>query len=62
VLYIFVILVHDRRRIVHFNVTEHPTAIWTAQQIVEAFPESSARRFLLHDRDGGLRLFFHRQS
>ena len=51
-LYVFVILTHDRRRILHFNVTEHPTAIWTAQQIVEAFPEDSAPRFLLRDRDG----------
>lgn len=50
--YVFVILTHDRRRILHFNVTEHPTAIWTAQQIVETFPEDSAPRFLLRDRDG----------
>ena len=38
VLFVFIMLAHDRRRIVHFNVTEHPTAQWTAQQIVEAFP------------------------
>jgi putative transposase len=38
VLFVFVILAHERRRIVHFNVTEHPTAQWTAQQVVEAFP------------------------
>ncbi len=38
VLFVFVLLVHDRRRIVHVNVTEHPTAQWTAQQIVDAFP------------------------
>jgi putative transposase len=38
VLFVFVILAHERRRIVHVNVTEHPTAQWTAQQIVEAFP------------------------
>ncbi|MBT4522437.1 MAG: hypothetical protein HOC23_20750 [Halieaceae bacterium] len=38
VLFVFIVLAHDRRRIIHFNVTEHPTAQWTAQQIVEAFP------------------------
>src|SRR5450432_319188 len=51
VLYVFVVLAHDRRRVLHFNVTEHPTAAWTAQQIVEAFPEASAPRYLLRDRD-----------
>ena len=51
VLYVLVVLAHDRRRVVHFNVTEHPTAAWTAQQIVEAFPEETAPRFLLRDRD-----------
>ena len=57
VLYCFVVLLHDRRQVVHFNVTAHPTAQWTAQQIIEAFPEESAPRFLLRDRDqiyGGL--------
>jgi putative transposase len=51
VLYVLVVLAHDRRRVVHFNVTEHPTAAWTAQQMIEAFPEDTARRFLLRDRD-----------
>src|SRR5215475_2184689 len=51
VLYVLVALAHDRRRVVHFNVTEHPTAAWTAQQIIEAFPEETAPRFLLRDRD-----------
>ena len=51
ILYVFVILLHERREIVHFNVTEHPTAQWTAQQLVEAFPFDSAPRFLLRDRD-----------
>ena len=50
-LYGFVVLMHDRRLVVHFNVTAHPTALWTAQQIVEAFPEDTAPRFLLRDRD-----------
>jgi putative transposase len=51
VLYVFIVLSHDRRHIVHFNVTAHPTAPWTAQQLVEAFPFDSAPRYLLRDRD-----------
>jgi putative transposase len=51
VLYVFVILSHDRRRVRHFNVTEHPTAVWAAQQIVEAFPGDIAPRYLVRDRD-----------
>ncbi len=51
VLYVFVVLAHDRRRVVHFNVTEHPTAAWTARQIVEAFPEASTPKYLMRDRD-----------
>jgi transposase InsO family protein len=50
VLYVFFVLAHDRRR-VHFNVTERPSATWTAQQIVEAFPEDTAPRFIIRDRD-----------
>jgi len=52
VLYVFFILAHDRRRVLHFNVTENPTAAWTAQQILEAFPFDTAPRYLLRDRDG----------
>jgi transposase InsO family protein len=52
VLYVFVVLAHDRRRVLHFNVTEHPTAAWTAQQIVEAFPGDTVPRYLVRDRDG----------
>jgi hypothetical protein len=48
---VFVILSHARRRVVHFNVTANPTADWTAQQIVEAFPWDTAPRYLLRDRD-----------
>src|SRR3989454_7997340 len=48
VLFVLVVLAHHRRRVVHFNVTEHPTAHWTAQQIVDAFP---APAYLLRDRD-----------
>jgi hypothetical protein len=51
VLYVFVVLAHERRRILHFAVTAHPTAEWTAQQLREAFPWDRAPRFLLHDRD-----------
>src|SRR5262245_44295349 len=50
-LYCFIILLHDRRQVVYFNVTAHPTAEWTARQIIEAFPEDSAPRYLLRDRD-----------
>jgi hypothetical protein len=52
VLYVFVILTHDRRRVLHFNVTERPRSEWTAQQIIEAFPENPAPRYLARDRDG----------
>jgi putative transposase len=51
VLFVLVVLAHHRRRVLHFNVTEHPTAAWTAQQIVHAFPEESAPKYLLRDRD-----------
>src|SRR6516162_3032131 len=51
VLFVFVVLAHHRRRFVHFNVTEHPTAAWTAQQLVDAFPDDSAPAYLLRDRD-----------
>ena len=43
VLFVLVVLAHHRRRVVHFNVTEHPTAVWTAQQIVDAFRTSPRR-------------------
>src|SRR5256884_8156795 len=51
VLFVLVVLAHHRRRVVHFNVTQHPTAHWTAQQIVDAFPDDSAPSYLLRDRD-----------
>ena len=47
----FLVFRHEQRQIVHFNVTEHPTAQWTAQQIVEAFPFDTPPRYLLRDRD-----------
>src|SRR3981189_2258861 len=52
VLYVFLVLAHERRRIVHFNVTAHPTAEWTVQQLREAFPFEKVPRYLLRDRDG----------
>ena len=51
-LFVFVILSHDRRRLVHFAVPSHPTAEWTAQQLLQAFPWDTAARYLLRDRDG----------
>jgi transposase InsO family protein len=52
VLYVFFILANDRRRVLHFNVTEFPSAQWTGQQIIEAFPEDTAPRYMIRDRDG----------
>jgi putative transposase len=56
ILYVFLVLAHDRRRIVHFGITAHPTAEWTAHQLREAFPWDTAPRYLLRDRD---RIFGH---
>lgn len=50
-LFVLVILAHERRRVVHVAVTDHPTAAWTAQQLREAFPWDEAPRYLVHDRD-----------
>lgn len=52
VLYVFIVLRHGRRQIVHFNVTDHPYAEWAAQQIISAFPYEESPRFLIRDRDG----------
>jgi putative transposase len=51
VLFVLIVLAHSRRKVLHFNVTENPTAQWTAQQIVEAFPWDGAPKYLLRDRD-----------
>jgi putative transposase len=51
VLFVFVVLAHDRRRVVHYSVTDAPSAQWTTQQLVEAFPWDTAPRYLLRDRD-----------
>jgi transposase InsO family protein len=50
-LYVFVVLEHERRRIVHINVTDGPSARWTGQQIVNAFPYDSAPKYTIRDRD-----------
>ena len=61
ILFCFVVLRHDRRRVVHFNVTAHPSAQWTARQITEAFPYDEAPRFLIRDRDSIYGEFFRRR-
>jgi len=61
VLYIFVVLCHLRRRVVHFGITTNPTAEWTAQQIVEAFPFDKAPKYLLRDRDSIYGKYFQRR-
>jgi hypothetical protein len=51
ILYVFLVLAHERRRILHFAVTAHPTAEWTVQQLREAFPWETAPRYMLRDRN-----------
>ena len=50
-LYVLVVMTHERRKVIHFNITEAPTAEWTAQQVVNAFPYDTAPQYLLRDRD-----------
>jgi putative transposase len=52
ILFVFIVLAHRRREVLHFNVTEHPTAEWISQQLVEAFGERDVVRYLIRDRDG----------
>ncbi len=61
VLSVLIVLAHARRRVVHFNLTEHPTAQWTAQQLVEAFPWETAPKNLLRDRDAVYGDWFQRR-
>jgi transposase InsO family protein len=61
ILFVFVVMRHDGRHVIHFNVTAHPTAEWTARQIVEAFPFDQAPRFLIRDRDGIYVEFFRQR-
>ncbi len=51
-LFVFIVLSLVRRRVLHVNVTAHPTASWTAQQVVEAVPWSTTDRYVVRDRDG----------
>jgi hypothetical protein len=60
VLYVFLVLRHDWRQVVHFNVTANPYAAWAAQQICDAFPYEEAPRFLLRDRDGIYGTYFQK--
>ena len=50
-LYVLIVMNDDRRKVVHFNITDSPSAAWTAQQIVNAFPYDTAPKYLLRDRD-----------
>jgi len=61
VVFVFIVLAHHRRRVIHFNVTQQPTAAWTAQQIVEAFPWDTAPCYFLRDRDGIYGDYFKRR-
>ena len=60
-LYVMIIPAHDRRRIVHAAVTEHPTAAWLSRQVTEAFPWDTAPRYLLRDRDASYGQHFRRR-
>lgn len=51
VLFVFLVMEHQRRRVLHFGITEHPTAGWTAQQMTEAFSERDVQHYLIRDRD-----------
>jgi len=62
ILFVLIMLSHDRRRILHVNVTEHPTAAWTALQLLEACGLDEEPRYLLRDRDAIYGEAFHRQT
>jgi hypothetical protein len=62
VLFVFVVPAPERRRVVHINVTDAPTAQWTGQQLVEAFPWQTAPRYLLRDRDAVYGVAFSRRA
>jgi hypothetical protein len=61
-LYVMIILAHDRRKIVRFDVTLHPTAGWLSRQVTEAFPWDTAPRYLLRDRDASYGRYFRSGS
>ena len=62
VLYVFLVLVHERRKVLHFNITGSPSAGWTAQRLTEAFPCCSPPPYLLRDRDSIYGLEFVRRA
>ncbi|MFT5115030.1 MAG: putative transposase [Candidatus Azotimanducaceae bacterium] len=62
VLYVLVILSHKKCRILHYNVTENPTAVWTSRQLLEACGSDEQPKFLLRDRDGIYGKLFSRQA
>ena len=61
ILFVLVILKNIRRKVIHFNVTEHPTTQWSAQQIIEAFPWDTAPKYLIRDRDSIYGCYFHQR-
>jgi putative transposase len=61
ILFVFLVLAHERRRVLHFNVTANPTDEWASRQIVEAFPWTDPPRYLLRDRDGAYGAWFRRR-
>jgi transposase InsO family protein len=62
VLFVLVMLIPSRRRLVHFNVTEHPAAEWTARQLLEACAPEETPRYLIRDRDSVYGERFSRQA
>jgi putative transposase len=62
VLFVLIVLSHDRRRVLHFNVTEHPTAVWRARQLLDACGTEEAPRYLIRDRDAIYGEGFSRQA
>ena len=62
VLFVVVVLSHHRRRILHLNTTARPTAEWAAQQVIEAFPDDTAPRWLHRDLDGIYGAAFRRRA
>jgi putative transposase len=61
ILFAFLVMRHDRRHVAHFNVTAHPTAEWTAQQVIEAFPDDTVPRFMIRDRDSIYGAYFQQR-
>ena len=60
ILYVFLVLSHKRRKMIHFNVTDSPTSLWTGRQLIQAFPWDTAPKYLLRDNDKIIGLEFQR--